>query len=52
MMSWNAEFLKCKKDLIYFIENYCVINSKKITLTEVQKNFLRKYNNVRKDDSN
>lgn len=39
-MNNNLEILKCKHDLIYFIENYCLINNKKIKLTEVQKQFL------------
>ncbi|WQJ53860.1 MAG: terminase large subunit [Wendovervirus sonii] len=40
------EYEKCKKDPVYFIENYCYIvvngESQKIKLTDCQKNFLSK----------
>lgn len=38
------EYLKCKNDPIYFIENYLTINGKKITLNNIQKQFILEYN--------
>ena len=38
------EYLKCKNDLIYFIENYMKVNGKSITLSNAQKQHILEYN--------
>ena len=38
------EYLKCKNDPIYFIENYMKVNGKSITLSNAQKQHILEYN--------
>lgn len=38
------EYIRCKNDPIYFIENYLKINGKSITLNDIQKQHILEYN--------
>lgn len=35
-----SEYLKCKSDIFYFIDKYCIINGKKIVLYDFQKKLI------------
>ena len=39
----EQEYLKCLKDPIYFIENYVLVNNKKIKLSNLQKQAIIKW---------
>lgn len=47
----NREIIKCRKDIVYFIENYCTINGNPIKLTCHQKNSLVKLNHANQQPS-
>ena len=38
------EYIRCKNNPIYFIENYLKINGKSITLNDIQKQHILEYN--------
>jgi len=40
-----AEVERCKNDVVYFMEKYCMINGDPIFLRDWQKNFLKTWNN-------
>jgi len=41
------EYHKCKKDPIYFIESYCMLNDKHIVLRDYQKDIVLEWTNTR-----
>jgi hypothetical protein len=41
----TSEFLKCKNDIGYFLENYCTLKGEPIFLRDYQKDFLTSWGN-------
>ena len=50
-MNWKEEIIKCKEDIVYFIENYCTIDGTHIKLTNYQKSQMLKLNHANQQPS-
>ena len=50
-MNWKEEIIKCKEDIVYFIENYCTIDGTPIKLTNYQKSQMLKLNHANQQPS-
>lgn len=50
-MNLKEEVIKCRKDIVYFIENYCTINDNSIKLLDYQKNLLIRLNHANQQAS-
>ena len=46
----KEEVKKCKDDIVYFMETYCLINKQPIVLRDYQKEFLKKYEEELNDE--